>query len=140
MLHVAATFWAIHHGYGLSLREIGEERVGDVEKVRLPRQEIFLAKGIRIQALFTSQLSYVGSMGLTRISTAFFIGHLTRHLPHVRISYILVAVSVAWMAASILVVALRSDVAHPWATLDGEEAMVGFIQASVALKISEANS
>ena len=140
VLHIAATFWAIHHGYGLPLREIGVDQVGDVEKVQRPRQETFLANRIRVQALFTSQLSYVGSMGLTRISTAFFIGHLTRHSPHVRMSNILVAVSGAWTAASILIVALRSDIAHPWTTLDGEEAMVGFLQGLVALDIPEANS
>ncbi|KIX02270.1 uncharacterized protein Z518_08209 [Rhinocladiella mackenziei CBS 650.93] len=106
MLHIAATFWAINHGYGLPLREIEEAHVGIVEK-----------------ALFASQLSYVGSLGLTRMSTAFFIEHLTRYRVQVRLSYILAAVSGVWTTASILVIALRPDIAHPWATLDGAEVL-----------------
>jgi hypothetical protein len=102
--------------------------MGDVEKVRLPKQDTSLANRIITQALFTSQLSYVVSMGLTRISTAFFIGHLTRHHPQVRMSYILAAVSEVWTVVSILIVALRPNIARPWATLDGAEALVGFVQ------------
>jgi hypothetical protein len=72
-----------------------------------------------VQALYIGQLSYVGSIGLTRISMAFFIGHLTRHPPQVQKSYILAGVSGLWTAVGVLVVALRAPVTHPWSTMDG---------------------
>lgn len=79
------------------------------------------------QALYGSQLFYVVSVGLTRVSAAFFIGHLTRYAPQVRISYILAAASGVWTVASTLLIALRGNILRPWATFDGSEALVGFI-------------
>lgn len=77
-----------------------------------------------VQALFASQLSYVGVVGLTRVSTAFFVGHLTRHPPQVWTSHILAAGSGVWTVVAILVIALRPNLARPWATLDGTESLV----------------
>jgi len=140
VLHVAANFWAIHRGYGLPLHEIEEARIDGVEKVRLRKQDTLLANRSITQALFTGQLSYIVSVGLTRVSTAFFVRHLTRHLPQVRMSYILVAVSGVWTAVSTLVVALRPNIARPWATLDGTEALVGLIQLLWPLDLLQPNS
>ncbi|EXJ66100.1 uncharacterized protein A1O5_10715 [Cladophialophora psammophila CBS 110553] len=106
VLHVAANFWAIHYGYGLPLDSISDSHLGDVEG-----------------ALYTSQLSYIIATGLTKISTAFFIGRLTRYAPQVRMSYILAGVTGVWVLASTLVIALRGDLGRPWATLDGSETL-----------------
>ena len=77
-----------------------------------------------VQALYTSQLSYIVSMGLARVSTAFFIGRLTRYKPQVRMAYTLSVVSGTWTLVSTLIVALRGNLTRPWATLDGSQALV----------------
>ena len=56
-----------------------------------------------------------------------FIGRLTRYAPQVRMSYILAVASGLWVLVSTLLIALRGDLARPWATLDGSEALVGSI-------------
>ncbi|KAJ9607858.1 hypothetical protein H2200_007937 [Cladophialophora chaetospira] len=104
ILHIAANFWAIHNGYGRPLDQV--PHLSDVER-----------------ALFTSQLTYIISSGLTKVSTAFFIGRLTRYGPQVRTSHIIAAVSGLWTLVSTLVVALRGDLARPWAKLDGSESL-----------------
>jgi len=38
---------------------------------------------ILIQALYASQFFYVVSIGLSKVSTGFFMGHLTRYGPQV---------------------------------------------------------
>lgn len=77
-----------------------------------------------MQALFMGQMAYIVATGLTRVSTAFFIGQLTRYAPQVRMSYIMAGVAGGWTAVSILVVALRGDLSQPWAVLDGVPDMV----------------
>jgi hypothetical protein len=42
-------------------------------------------------------------------------------------AYVLATVSGVWTIASILVIALRGNLIQPWTTLDGSEAMVGFL-------------
>ena len=86
-----------------------------------------MLNSILIQLLYASQLSYIGAIGLTRISTAFFVRHLTRHYPHVRMSHVLAGVSGGWTVTSILVVAVRPDTTRPWSTLDGTDALVSRI-------------
>jgi hypothetical protein len=78
--------------------------------------------------MYTSELSYVATIGLTRVATALFIANLTRHKPQVRMSYILAGISAVWLAASMLAIALRGNLSRPWATLDGTNAMVSAIR------------
>lgn len=106
VLHVATNFWAIQHGYGCPLLDLPETSLEVVEK-----------------ALFASQISYILTVGLTRVSTAFFIKHLTRHARHTRIPDGFIAVSGLWMVTGTLLVALRGDLRRPWATLDGAESL-----------------
>lgn len=70
------------------------------------------------------QLSYIASSGLSRVSTAFFIGQLTRHPPQVRVSYVLAGIAGGWAMVSTLLVALRGEVSRPWAVLDGTQMLV----------------
>jgi hypothetical protein len=74
--------------------------------------------------MYTSELSYVVTIGLTRIATGLFIGNLTRHRPQVRMAHILSGVAAVWTTASLFVVALRGDLSKPWATLNGTQGMV----------------
>lgn len=74
--------------------------------------------------MYTSQISYVVVIGLTRVSTGIFIAHLTRHRPQVRMSYVLSGISGVWTVVSTFVIALRGDLSRPWETLDGTRALV----------------
>lgn len=144
LIRVAATFWAIHYGYGQPLDSIPESHKGDVEKVRLRHWRHccsgkFLTS-VLTQALYGSQLCYVVSLGLTKMSTAFFIGHLSRYAPHFRISYILAAASGLWTVASTILIALRGNLSRPWATYDGSEALVGFIHIPSYLTLLSLNT
>lgn len=92
------------------------------------------------QALYGSQLCYVVSIGLTKMSTAFFIGHLSQYAPHFRISYLLAVVSGVWTVASTILIALRGNLSRPWATYDGSEALVGFIHIPSFLTLLNLNT
>lgn len=102
LIHISSVFWAINNGFGEPLKDIDPTNLHTVEA-----------------AMYTSELSYVVTIGLTRVATALFIANLTRHKPQVRMSYILGGISILWLVASTLAIALRGDLSQPWATLDG---------------------
>ncbi|EFQ97713.1 hypothetical protein MGYG_00753 [Nannizzia gypsea CBS 118893] len=105
-LHVAANFWAVDSGYGRPIVDIGDLRMHNVQK-----------------ALFIGHIAYIGSTGLSRVSTAFFIGQLTRHSPRVRMSYLLASAAGGWTMISIPIVAMRGKLSQPWTVLDGGKSM-----------------
>ncbi|KAK2871601.1 hypothetical protein FQN49_003017 [Arthroderma sp. PD_2] len=133
ILHVAMNFWAVNSGYGRPLVEIEASRMETVQKVRGSLDStlsfgLYIDYGLPIrwrcdQALFIGQISYIGSTGLSRVSTAFFIGQLTRHPPRIRVARILASVAGGWTVASILLVSLRGDLSQPWTVLDGEQSL-----------------
>ena len=125
LIHIAMIFWAISHDYGRSLDKISSANRETVETVRT-RSGLFqaLPANTKLQALFTAQIFYIIAVGLSKVSTAFFIGRLTRYAPQIRLSYILAAMSGVFIIAGILVITLRGDLSHPWTTLDGSEALV----------------
>ena len=122
LLHVASTFWAIHRGYGKPRADIEASQRVSVEGVWTNSLEYGTSTN-DIQALFTSQITYIISIGLTRVSTAFFISNLTRHRPQLRMSYALAGASGVWILAAVLGVALRGDLSRPWETLDGSQGL-----------------
>jgi hypothetical protein len=61
---------------------------------------------------------------MTRVSTALFIGQLTRHPPRVQMSSILAGTAGVWAAASILTVTLRGELSQPWTVMDGTQTLV----------------
>lgn len=130
-MHVAANFWATSNGYGRPTWDVEKARMETVEKVSESKLGLspigYICRCLThymSQALFMGQLTYVGSIGLTRVSTAAFIEQLTRNLPQVRVAYILCIIAGIWTVASILVVALRGDLSQPWALLDGTQSLV----------------
>jgi hypothetical protein len=87
---------------------------------------------MNLQSLYASQHFYIVSIGLSKVSTALFIVHLSYSGPRIKPAYILAAVSVAWTVVSMFVIAFRGDISRPWATLDGTHAMVSLALAPTA--------
>ena len=108
IVHVFATCYAVHHGYGNPWSSISSGDRVTVEK-----------------ALYASQILYLASISLTKISTSFFNARLTRDDKNIRFAHAWTGVCGAWGIASILVVAIRGDIAQPWSAVDGSSSMVG---------------
>jgi hypothetical protein len=106
VVQVASTYLAINRGYGRPFGDIAESNVSGIKK-----------------ALFTAQLTYVVSVGLTKASAALFIGHLTRHTPQVRRSQYLALASTVWTVVAFFIVVFRGDLSRPWATIDGSQSL-----------------
>jgi hypothetical protein len=123
--HIAAVFWAINSGYGRRLEAIevpDREKLAKVHTMKR-RKEVSLWLTFNPQALYISDIFYVATVGMTRISTAFFNSQLTRYLPQIRNSHILAGVSGLWTIAAIVALAVRK-LPRPWEELDGVQNMV----------------
>ncbi|OAA47141.1 hypothetical protein NOR_02777 [Metarhizium rileyi] len=94
---VAVTCHAIQH-------ELGLPRV-DIRETDLQRVQI---------ALYIGQILYVLSIGLCRVSAAFFIARMTYLGPQSKPAYIVASSSVLWTVVSMLVIALRGQLERPW--------------------------
>lgn len=69
-----------------------------------------------LKVWYASELLYVLSVGLTRISTALFLGGLSRAHSQKLTGWCLAAVAGAWSIASVVTIAVRGDISQPWAT------------------------
>lgn len=78
--------------------------------------EILVLTNNSEQALYASQILYVVSVGLIRISVGLFIAKLTRDSRRIRLVRILTWICVLSTAADILLIAIRGDVRMPWST------------------------
>lgn len=119
-MHVASTIWAVEYGFGKPLSDLSTDKVEGVSAVGAS-QLLLLTM---VQAAYVAELSYVVALGLTKVSTALFIGQLTRHRPQIRNSRILAGICGVWAVIATFVVALRGDLRRPWQTMDGTNAMV----------------
>lgn len=107
ILQFALTCNAVNHGYGDRWSDLTGSERSAVEK-----------------SLYASQILYVCSLGCTRLSTCFFTTRLSRHRSHKTLAHVWTATTLLIIVASVLVVAVRGDVSHPWTTLEGSEALV----------------
>ena len=76
------------------------------------------------QVLFASELLYVSSIGLSKSSTAMFLGSLTRNERQKRTSLAIAIGCIVWTAASVLVIALRGTLTAPWMSTNSSDALV----------------
>lgn len=107
IVQVATTCSAVSHGYGTRWSELTEQTRSSVEKL-----------------LYASQILYICALGCTRLSTCFFTTRLSRHRRHKILNYVWTAACLITIVTSVLVIAIRGDIAQPWATLDGSETLV----------------
>jgi Na+-driven multidrug efflux pump len=68
--------------------------------------------------LYTGQILYILSMGLSRCSTTLFLHNLAQSKKHTVASIVLVALSVAWTIGSCFSIALRGNLSAPWETVE----------------------
>ncbi|KAK4574440.1 hypothetical protein LTR86_001281 [Recurvomyces mirabilis] len=85
---------------------------------------------------FSSQLLYVASIGLSKCSTAAFIGSLTRDKRQKRVSYLVTAVMAVWTLASVLALAILGDAFEHIA--DDSEAVATVYQRWLGIEVSGA--
>lgn len=81
--------------------------------------------------MFASQLLYIITVGLCRLSASFFIARMTYFGPQTRPAYVIATLSCVWMVGSVFAVAIRGDVSQPWQVLDGSKIMVRLLTRSV---------
>ncbi len=108
LLHVVTVCISINHGFGNRWATISTTDISTIQK-----------------SLYASQILYIASLGLTRLSSAFFVTRLSRHEQHKLIARGWLVLCVIWTIASILVISFRGNLAHPWSTVDGSAPMVG---------------
>ena len=87
------------------------------------------------QLLYAANILYVIVMGICRSSAALFIGHIAHKGPQSGPARLLAWVSVAWTIACIMVIAIRGDIARPWASLDGSQDVVCISYLSLRWKL-----
>jgi Fungal rhodopsin domain len=63
---------------------------------------------------YVSTLFFVISLGLSKISVAFLLLHLTPQKEHTRILHVIVGLIAVWTVASTFAVALQCNLSHPW--------------------------
>lgn len=69
------------------------------------------------QSLFAADLLYIICMGVSKIATAYFLGHLSREKRQNLIGHTLAGLAAAWTIASVLAVALRQPLSAPYLTV-----------------------
>ncbi|QLI69581.1 uncharacterized protein G6M90_00g061930 [Metarhizium brunneum] len=114
LAHVALTCDAIQHGYGLPEAKI---RVPDLEHVKY--------------ALYASQILYILSVGLCRVSAALFIARMTYLGPQAKPAHVIATSSSLWILISVFVIAFRGPLDRPWEVLEGVEATGIVIELSL---------
>ncbi|TKX20010.1 hypothetical protein C1H76_7894 [Elsinoe australis] len=107
LAHVVATCYAVHLGYGLDWSSLA-----DTERTAI------------CKALFASHITYVISIGCTKISTCFFsVRFLTRDTRSRFLAYGFTITCVAWTVVCVLVISLRGQISNTWITTDGSQAL-----------------
>jgi hypothetical protein len=66
------------------------------------------------QMYYVSILFFVIALGLSKISVAFLLLHLTPQKEHHRVLHVIIALIAAWTVASTFAVALQCNLSHPW--------------------------
>ncbi|KAF2218522.1 hypothetical protein BDZ85DRAFT_92347 [Elsinoe ampelina] len=107
LAHVVSVCWAIHRGYG-----------GDWTAIESGVQLDIL------KAFFAGQVTYILSIGLSRMSMSFFSERfLTRTFRTRLLANTLTGLYALWAVVSTLIIALRGPLAEPWLTTDGSSSM-----------------
>lgn len=116
----------MHRGYGGVWAALSKDDLSAVSKVRyLPNKTLSKPLTLRYQTLFAGQILFVLSTGATRVSAAAFSARvLTMDVRQQRFANIFVGLCGLWTIGSMVGVAVRSPVAHPWTVFDGSETMV----------------
>ncbi|KAF1731188.1 hypothetical protein CRV24_009267 [Beauveria bassiana] len=73
--------------------------------------------------LYASQIFYIVSLGLCRVSAALFIVYISHSGPHIQPAQSLAIITAVWTASSLLAICMRGNIAQPWKVLDGSYTM-----------------
>ncbi|KAH8707348.1 hypothetical protein HC256_010623 [Beauveria bassiana] len=103
LLHVVFVSNAIRHGYGQEFDALSTSSV--------------------TQNLYASQIFYIVSLGLCRVSAALFIVYISHSGPHIQPAQSLAIITAVWTASSLLAICMRGNIAQPWKVLDGSYTM-----------------
>ncbi|KAK3109704.1 hypothetical protein LTR53_016758, partial [Teratosphaeriaceae sp. CCFEE 6253] len=107
VIRVIVVTLAVHHGFGNPWSTLGAADRATIDKL-----------------LYASQILYVLCIGLIKVSTSLFTARfLTRGASHTRLAYLTTGCGVLWTVTSMLAIALRPDLSHPWTTRDGTESL-----------------
>ena len=105
--NLAAVCYAISHVYGISWTTLSDSDRKQIEK-----------------SLYSSNLLYICSMGLTRLSISFFTARLSRERKYKPLVHVLSGVCAAWTFGSMIAYAVRGNLREPWTELDITQTMV----------------
>jgi hypothetical protein len=79
---------------------------------------------------YVSNLLFVVSLGLSKISVAFLLLRLTPQKGHMRILYGIITLMALWTVASTFTVALQCNQSHPWILI--QESCPGVVKLPVS--------
>jgi hypothetical protein len=79
---------------------------------------------------YVSNLLFVVSLGLSKISVAFLLLRLTPQKEHMRILHGIIASMAVWTVASTFTVALQCNLSHPWILI--QESCPGVVKLPVS--------
>ncbi|KAM0665942.1 hypothetical protein ACQRIU_005286 [Beauveria bassiana] len=82
--------------------------------------------------LCASQIFYIVSLGLCRVSAALFIVYVSLSGPHNQPAQSLAIITAVWTVWSLLAICIRGNIAQPWKVLDGSYTMVCYYTSSAA--------
>ncbi|TKA68967.1 hypothetical protein B0A55_06608 [Friedmanniomyces simplex] len=108
LVRIVIVTGAIHHGFGNLWSTLAEDDRQTVDKL-----------------LYASQILYVVSIGLVKVSTTLFTARfLTRGQTHIRLAHLATAACGVWTVASLLIIAIRTPLSSPWTTRAGSQSLL----------------
>ena len=106
---------ACSYGLGKSIELLSDKNLIKVQQVRFCRAPHDTAPPLTLpQMYYVSILFFVISLGLSKISVAFLLLHLTPKKEHGRFLHVIIVLIAAWTVASTFAVALQCNLSHPW--------------------------
>lgn len=106
---------ACSYGLGKSIELLSDKNLVKVQQVMFCRIPHDTAPPLILpQMYYVSILFFVIALGLSKISVAFLLLHLTPQKEHHRVLHVIIALIAAWTVASTFAVALQCNLSHPW--------------------------